>query len=260
MSEPREPSAIFDRIVCGVDDSRPSLEAVGRAVRLRSPGGSLHLVGVVNIAAAAASGWSAATMAEELERDARAALERAREIAGAEVTARLVEGRPVPCLLSELGSERATLVCVGTHGLRRAEGILLGGVAATLLHDAPCPVLIARPAPDADRWPRSIAVGVDGSAAAERAAQIAVALAERFGAELRTIAATRGKGVDVDALDGVPGLELDPRKPVDALVDVSSGVELLVVGSRGLHGVHALGSVSERVAHRAHCSVLVIRP
>ena len=35
--------------------------------------------------------------------------------------------------------------------------------------------------------------------------------------------------------------------------------DLLVVGSRGLHGVRALGSVSERVAHRAPCSVLVVR-
>jgi nucleotide-binding universal stress UspA family protein len=35
--------------------------------------------------------------------------------------------------------------------------------------------------------------------------------------------------------------------------------DLLVVGSRGVHGMAALGSVSEQVAHRAGCSVLVIR-
>jgi len=35
--------------------------------------------------------------------------------------------------------------------------------------------------------------------------------------------------------------------------------DLLVVGSRGVHGMAALGSVSVRVAHRAGCSVLVIR-
>lgn len=34
---------------------------------------------------------------------------------------------------------------------------------------------------------------------------------------------------------------------------------LIVLGSRGLHGIRALGSVSERVAHRAPCSVLVVR-
>jgi nucleotide-binding universal stress UspA family protein len=32
-----------------------------------------------------------------------------------------------------------------------------------------------------------------------------------------------------------------------------------VVGSRGLQGMRSLGSVSERVAHEARCSVLVVR-
>jgi nucleotide-binding universal stress UspA family protein len=36
-------------------------------------------------------------------------------------------------------------------------------------------------------------------------------------------------------------------------------VTLVAVGSRGLTGVRALGSVSERVAHQAPCSVLVAR-
>jgi nucleotide-binding universal stress UspA family protein len=46
--------------------------------------------------------------------------------------------------------------------------------------------------------------------------------------------------------------------PVDAFSSVDA--DLLVLGSRGLRGVSALGSVSERAAHRAGCSVLVIRP
>jgi nucleotide-binding universal stress UspA family protein len=36
-------------------------------------------------------------------------------------------------------------------------------------------------------------------------------------------------------------------------------VDLVVIGSRGLHGLKALGSISERVAHQAECSVLVVR-
>ena len=53
----------------------------------------------------------------------------------------------------------------------------------------------------------------------------------------------------------------DERSPVEALVERVSeaNADLLVVGSRGLHGVAALGSVSERIAHRASCSVLVVR-
>jgi nucleotide-binding universal stress UspA family protein len=44
--------------------------------------------------------------------------------------------------------------------------------------------------------------------------------------------------------------------PVQALAEVDA--DIIVVGSRGLRGLRALGSVSERVAHRAECSVLVV--
>ena len=42
-------------------------------------------------------------------------------------------------------------------------------------------------------------------------------------------------------------------------VRLSQHADLLVVGSRGLKGVRALGSVSELVAHQARCPVLVVR-
>jgi nucleotide-binding universal stress UspA family protein len=37
-------------------------------------------------------------------------------------------------------------------------------------------------------------------------------------------------------------------------------ISLTVVGSRGLTGVKALGSVSERIAHSSDGSVLIVRP
>ena len=46
---------------------------------------------------------------------------------------------------------------------------------------------------------------------------------------------------------------------MSALVEAAADADLLVVGSRGLHGFKALGSVSERVAYEAACSVLVVR-
>ena len=49
------------------------------------------------------------------------------------------------------------------------------------------------------------------------------------------------------------------QHPVVALVEAARDADLLIVGSRGLHGLKALGSVSERVAHDASCSVLVVR-
>jgi nucleotide-binding universal stress UspA family protein len=54
-------------------------------------------------------------------------------------------------------------------------------------------------------------------------------------------------------LSGHPGSEI-PR------VAAELGAGLVVLGSRGLGGAPALGSVSERVAQHSPCSVLVVRP
>jgi nucleotide-binding universal stress UspA family protein len=57
----------------------------------------------------------------------------------------------------------------------------------------------------------------------------------------------------------VPELDEQPARAVDVLVRASESTDLVVVGSGGLHGVKALGSISERVAHEARSSVLVVR-
>jgi nucleotide-binding universal stress UspA family protein len=128
------------------------------------------------------------------------------------------------------------------------------------VHEAPCPVLVARPGVEPGAWPRTIAVGVDGSPQAGAALAVAVELATRVGSPLIAVAAEGGKPLDVDGMRYVDTLRHDQRPPVEALVAVSHEADLLVIGSRGLHGLRAMGSVSERVAHRAACSVLVVRP
>jgi len=57
----------------------------------------------------------------------------------------------------------------------------------------------------------------------------------------------------------IPMLEWSERSPVEALLAASAEADLLIVGSRGLHGFDSLGSVSERIAHRARSSVLIVR-
>jgi nucleotide-binding universal stress UspA family protein len=103
-------------------------------------------------------------------------------------------------------------------------------------------------------------VGVDGSPPSFRAQAVARELAARFGAQLWPVVAS-GKGVEkelvVQTVDRRHEELLDP--PVRALVVASTDADLVVVGSRHLRGLKALGSVSERVAHRAHCSVLIVR-
>jgi nucleotide-binding universal stress UspA family protein len=139
-----------------------------------------------------------------------------------------------------------------------------------------------------------IVVGVDGSDGARLALEWAVAEARLRGARLvavhtwempplamsagpfdppttldpdimqRVEAAARGLlDRELDAVD-VSGLEVDklvePRNPVDALLDAAREADLLVVGTRGHGGFSGLllGSVSQQVSHHAPCPVVIV--
>jgi nucleotide-binding universal stress UspA family protein len=158
-------------------------------------------------------------------------------------TTKLVRGAPAASLLEEIDRDEDTLVAVGGSKLGRLLGIVEGSITSQMIHRAPCSVLVARPA--SDGFPRRIAVGVDGSVESAAAYAAARYLAERFDAALRTI--TDGEH------------EENRLRPVEALTTGAEDADLVVVGSRGLHGRHSLGSVSERVAHGASCSTLMVR-
>jgi nucleotide-binding universal stress UspA family protein len=252
------PAKVFDRIVCGLDGTPASLEAARQAERLLMPDGTLELVAVAEVNTAVHAGWAMSHVLEQLNSTARGALHVAIDEVHSAST-KLLAGNVVPCLLDELEQTNATLVAVGPHGHSRATGMLLGGVAAELLHNAPCSVLLARP-PRFGAFPSSIIAGVDGSPESLAAAAAAGSIAERFGSEYVIAAATGGKGADLEAIEALSSPYVtDPGRPVEVLVDLANEADLLVLGSRGLHGPKALGSVSERVGHRASCSVLVVR-
>lgn len=250
--------AIFDRILCGVDGTPESMEAVRQAERLRSVDGALRLAAVMEINTAVHAGFAMSRVLQELEAAAEDGLRRAADEVRPS-SSHLLAGEPAPSLLEEVEQTKATLVAVGPRGHSRAAGMLLGGVAARLLHEAPCSVLLARP-PQFGEFPSSIIVGVDGSQESLAAAAVAQSIAERFSSEYLIVAATGGKRIDLAPIQALsPYFVTDPGRPAEALTELSKEADLLVVGSRGLHGPRALGSVSERVGHRASSSVLVVR-
>lgn len=275
----------FASVVCGVNGTREGFEAARQAARLTTDDGRLLLLAVAGFYAALAGRWGPETsrwrMADEagrsveecfadLRRRAGASLSAARAQAtatadGAEVSTRVADGDADARLLEAAGDEAASLVAVGTHGVRRLAGAALGETTAMVLHESPVSVLVARPPFDPARFPADIVVGMDGSPEARAALDLAVGLRRRHGGTLRIVSAGPDARGAADALlerggaDDLPDLLVSQRRPVNALVNAAQTADLLVVGSRGLHGARALGSVSERVAHRAASSVLVVR-
>jgi nucleotide-binding universal stress UspA family protein len=252
----------FRSVVCGVDPSPAGGIAAVRAARLVTRAGRLTFVGVDEIAVAGGA-MGPGTVIVPHAGDARKAVDAAvAAIAASHENTKSVvlEGMTARALIETIEQSHGDLVVVGTHETRRLAGILLGSTATFILHDAPCSVLVAREG-GADPWPSSIVVGVDGSDHAAEAYGAARDLATRFGASLRAIACV--KELAPEALERVRALggpvDESDYEPVDALVAASRTADLVVVGTRSLKGIRALGSVSERVAHEASCSVLVVR-
>jgi nucleotide-binding universal stress UspA family protein len=252
---------VFGRVLVGVDGSAEAREAARQAALLAEAPPSLLAVYTLTPPIVGATGPGVPVYYDEdVQREAAEdALRRTREELGGEVEAKVVRGNSWDELLAEIDRERVTLVALGSHGQGRARGIVFGSTATELVHKAPCSVLVARKT--GDERPRSIVVGIDGSPESAAAYAAAKALAERFGARLWPVVAHGGKGVDKREVAEIVDHhhEDSPDDPVHALVAAAADADLVVVGSRGLHGLKALGSVSERVAHRARCSVLVVR-
>ena len=250
----------FRSAIVGVDGSPASLAALEQARRLLSEGGALTAVTVCEERLAVHTGFEAPRIAADMHAAAVSVqAQAAGALAGvAAAETRLLHGKPMQGLLAAAQEVRADLLAVGSHDHSRAAEIMIGGVAGEILHHAHESVLVARPG--RREGIASIVVGVDGSPASLGALAVASELADRGGARLLPVAADGGKGVDTVVLDEVPGLERRPgNHPVDVLVAAAEDADLIVVGSRGLHGIASLGSVSERVAHHAPCSVLVVR-
>jgi nucleotide-binding universal stress UspA family protein len=255
---------VFSRILVGVDGSQQALEAARQAALLQDVDGQLTLLSAWDIVhGVGATGTQIPYYLDEefqlaaSEKDLRAATEYVAPYAAA--TARLVRGTAVAKLLEEIERDQHTLIAVGSSGSGRLLGVVEGAVATEMIHRAPCSVFVARPAEN--DFPRRIVVGIDGSVESAAAYAAARYLAERFDTEFRALVAWGGKGVNERLVAMTTQSEYDDcgDTPVDALAKAAESADLVVVGSRGLHGVRALGSVSERVAHTASCSVLVVR-
>lgn len=252
----------FGRVLVGIDGSDESLEAARQAAILVD--GELTLLASYDVAPAVGGTGVGVPFYQDTDVQqaaATAALERAQAGVAVPAVGKVVFGRAADALLAEVEQEQQQLLVVGSHGHGRVTGLVLGSTANEVIRKLPCSVLVARRRGGGDRFPTKVVVGVDGSAGSASAYAAARHVCERFDAELWPVVAHGGE-VDRGQVD----LIVEGRReelqdePVAALVAAAADADLLVVGSRGLKGLRALGSVSERVAHQASSSVLIVHP
>lgn len=262
--------APFARIVCGINGTRSSAVAVAWAIELAGVDATIEFLAFTDVRGTGPT-LMAGTGIARTEHALHAALRAAAERRVAATAERHHHAEPRRALL-ERACDRDLLV-VGAHLGSRAGGIMLGSTATLALHECPVPVLIARPVAGGRALGERVLVATTGSGSERRAAAIAAAVAARAGGTvtLLHLEGPAGAGVRHElALEATDVLRVAGSDPVvvtirghgaDPIVDAAAelGATLLVLGSRGLSGVRALASVSERVGAGAPCSVLVVR-
>lgn len=199
---------------------------------------------------------------------------------GVDHSMELQRGQAASSIVELARSERADLVVLGSHGHGAGERINLGSVGTGVKHHAPCSVLVARQPPP----PRRLLLATDGSQRSRIAVSVGLRLAGLYGAPAtlahvvdvnslglsRASARARGRLLMVEERiresPGIAGLDtaVQSGPPAPTLRRIAKGTrsDLIVVGSRGLGGLRSLtlGSVSDRLTHKADQSVLVVKP
>ncbi|MEV7405768.1 universal stress protein [Streptomyces sp. NPDC091267] len=283
-------------VTAGVDSSRESLEAVEwAAVEAARRGLPLRLLHVREAPPAVGASLTGSERAGWPYGGPQLAAEavQARH-PGLEVATDDVPGRPAEVLCA--AAKDRELLVLGSRGLGRLAGFLLGSVSLSVIARSTTPVVLVRAqdTSSAREWQTSgdVVVGVDTSQPCDTVLEFAFAHAERHGLALRALHCWRPASVyaagdptgamlsiqtELDTLtnesltealapwrEKFPTVRVTercrPGLPARDLVEASHDAGLLIVGRRERRsgtGMH-IGSVAHAVLHHSKSAVAVV--
>ena len=209
-------------------------------------------------------------------------------IAKAEVSA----GSPASQILEKAEQWKPDLIVMGAHGRTALGRFFFGSVSQKVLHEASCPVRVAREPKEKSDHPLRLLIGFDGSPGATETLRVVTARKWPADCEARVVYAAwpsvefASKPLIGKIADWVAEEELKIKRKIEGVVrDLSAAglatssvikaenpkqlliseaesweADCIFVGARGLGALQRLrlGSVSSAVAARAHCSVEVV--
>ncbi len=287
---------MFRTMLVPTDGSPGAEVTIEHATELaQAYGAAVHALYVVEVGGEpiGLSGEDRTELHESSERRGREATIRIAEQAeqrGLDAARSVREGTPYSAILDYVGEHDVDLVVMGTHGRTGTDRVRLGSTTERVLMRSDVPVLSVRLTDDPveDVTYDRIVIPTDGSDAAERAAETALDVAEKYDADVHAVyvidpttfdledaprsiigmlkeggrtatdeiaAMARDRGLDsgTDILRGIPSEEL---------LGYASGVDadLIAMGTRGraVGSGRLMGSTTARVVRRSSMPVLTV--
>ncbi len=266
-----EATWVFEDVLCALEDSEDGLAAVEQATVLAAAGGHLTLLEMTSFESEGDHRSPAIGAV-----DAKRIIDRATRIAHEASVPCSVEVDPAspPSHVVLDWAEGRDLLTVGAPGTARFGGMFSPGVAVSAEHFLTMPLLVARATPPGQRFAERILIASDGLAGSDELVDWASSLASAHHAGVLLVHAIgfeskeRRRRVEEQArrlqLDvGNPNeVRIESGNPRTMIVEAAgeAAASLVVMGSRRLKGLRAIGSVSRRVVHLGHCSVLLVPP
>ena len=202
-----------------------------------------------------------------------------------QVSSDAIADSPYWGFVNRASQSKTDLIVLGTRGHSAIESAVLGSVSQNVLQYASCSVRIGRASGAVKGGPVKVVVAFDGSSNAEATVTSVASRSWPEGSEVRIVTATHGQTlakllIESDAQDTVPlmvenvaaqlrnagltvSISTPANDPKNAVIGEARtwGAHCIFTGARGLTRMQAvlLGSVSNAIAARAHCSVEVIR-
>jgi nucleotide-binding universal stress UspA family protein len=276
-AEPATAAPMFANILCAIDGKEGGFSGVEHAAALAGSHGRLTFLMVTSFRSGGAQRGPAIGPTR-----AAGILERAEHIAreaGVPYTSEVDPGTPPARVILDW-SGRFDLLAIGAPASSWPAKLLSVGVGDKALGGFSTALLVARPLKAERQFGDRIVVASDGTEASHGLVDLAGRLARPRNSSVTLVHALgrespikRGRSREQEGTlqeqeralartSRATDLVVKPGRPGGAIVSTATAADasLVLMGSRRLEGLRAMGSVSRRVAHQARCSVLLVPP
>ncbi len=276
---PASTAPIFAKLLCGIRGKEGGFAAVAQAATLAGTKGRLTLLAVTSFRSGGdhrAPEIGPAQATEILKRAEGIAQE-----AGVPYTSE-VDSRSPPARVILDWSAGYDLLALGAPASSWPAMWLSVGVGNRAIEGFTTPVLVARPLDAERRFGDRIVVASDGLEASHGLVDLAARLAHAHGSDVTLVHALgresplkrsrprqqertleeQDEALKRALASGRSEVLVEPGRAQDVIKSAAAAANasLVIMGTRRLDGLRAMGRVSRRVVHQARCSVLLFPP